>query len=59
MTLVVEKAISCFKEGCSCSLAILTAYGPMVGLDRVAAKKSGALLVGGKGPDGRICGAVS
>lgn len=55
MTSVVAKAVSCFKEGCSCSLAILTAYGPMVGLDRVAAKKSNDLLVGRKG---RVCRAV-
>ena len=59
MVSVVEKVVSCFNEGCSCSLAILTTYGPMVGLDRVAAKRNDALLVGGKGPDGRICRAVS
>lgn len=58
MVSVVETAVSLFKEGCSCSQVILTTYGPMVGLDQVAAKSSNGLLVGGKGPDGRVCRAV-
>ena len=36
MPSLVEKAVSCFNEGCSCSLAILTTYGPLVGLDQEA-----------------------
>jgi hypothetical protein len=59
MPSLVEEAVTCFKERCSCSLAILTTYGPLVGLDRELATRSDNLLIRGKVPNGRVCVAVS
>ena len=56
---LVEKALSCSEEGCSCSLAILTTYGPLVGLDRELATRSDDLLIRGKVPNSKMCVAVS
>ena len=33
----VEKAVSCFKEGFSCSQAILLTYGQVLGIDKTTA----------------------
>ncbi len=45
----VEEAVAYFKEGFSCSQAILTAYGPTVGLDRETALKVASGFGGGMG----------
>jgi hypothetical protein len=58
MPSLVEGVVACFKEGCSCSLAILTTYGPLVGMDREAATRNNDLLFWGKGLNGRICDAA-
>ena len=42
----VDYAGSCFNEGFSCSLALLSTYGPLFGLNReLALKIAGALEV--------------
>ena len=55
----VETAVSCFKEGFSCSQAILSAYSDMHGLDRELALKISQPFGGGIAHMGEICGAVT
>jgi C_GCAxxG_C_C family probable redox protein len=54
-----EAAVACFREGYSCSQAILSVYGPEFGLARETALKAGAALGAGMGRLGEVCGAVS
>ena len=55
----VESAASCFEEGFSCSQAVLSAYGPDLGLDRETALKVASAFGGGMGRRGDTCGAVT
>ena len=55
----VELAVSCFEEGFSCSQAVLSAYGPQLGLDRELALRVAGVFGGGMGRMGHTCGAVT
>jgi len=55
----VEDAVSCFREGCSCSQSILATYAPLFGLDREMALKVAAGFGGGMGRMADTCGAVT
>jgi C_GCAxxG_C_C family probable redox protein len=55
----VEKAVSLFREGFSCSQAMLGTYGERYGLARDLALKLGDAFGGGMGGLGRTCGAVT
>lgn len=55
----VEQAVSCFKEGFSCSQALLSIYGVEFGLDRETALKVSGAFGGGMGRMGETCGAVT
>lgn len=55
----VEQAVSCFKEGFSCSQALLSTYGVEFGLDRETALKVSGAFGGGMGRMGETCGAVT
>jgi C_GCAxxG_C_C family probable redox protein len=54
-----EAAVVCFREGFSCSQAILSIYGPEFGLVRETALKAGSALGAGMGRLGEVCGAVT
>ena len=54
-----EKAKNYFKEGCSCSQAVLAAFSDVVGLDEQSAKRIALGLGGGVGRMREVCGAVS
>lgn len=55
----VERAVSCFEEGFSCSQAILSIYGAQFGLNREVALRVSGAFGGGMGRMGEICGAVT
>jgi C_GCAxxG_C_C family probable redox protein len=55
----IECAVSCFKEGFSCSQALLSTYGPQFGLNREMALKVSGAFEGGMGRMGETCGAVT
>src|SRR5574340_1336897 len=55
----VEAAVGCFREGFSCSQAILSAYGVEFGLEKETALKAAAGMGGGMGGLGEVCGAVT
>lgn len=55
----VEAAVGCFREGFSCSQAILSTYGSQFGLERETALKAAAALGAGMGRLGEVCGAVT
>lgn len=55
----VEEAVSCLKEGFSCSQAVLSAYGTESGLDREIALKVSGAFGGGMGRMGGTCRAVT
>jgi len=55
----VEAAVGCFREGFSCSQAILSIYGPEFGLERMTALKAAAAFGAGMGRLGEVCGAVT
>lgn len=55
----VERAVSCFKEGFSCSQALLSTYGAQFGLNREMALKVSGSFGGGMGRMGETCGAVT
>ena len=55
----IEEAVACFKDGFTCSQAIMAAYGPTVGLDRDAAIKIASGFGGGMGRLAETCGAVT
>ncbi len=54
-----EEAVSCFKEGFSCSQAVLSAYAPRFGLDRETALRVAGAFGGGMARLGETCGAVT
>lgn len=55
----VEAALASFREGFSCSQAILAACGEEFGLPRETALRAGAALGAGMGRLGEVCGAVT
>jgi C_GCAxxG_C_C family probable redox protein len=55
----VELAVSLFKQGFSCSQAVLAAYGDDFGLDREVALRVAAGFGGGMGRMAQTCGAVT
>ncbi len=55
----VERAVSCFEEGYSCSQAILATFGPQLGLDREMALKVAGPFGGGMGGMAETCGVVT
>lgn len=55
----VERAVSCFEEGFSCSQAVCSAFGPQFGLNREMALKVSGVFGGGLGRMGETCGAVT
>ncbi|MEA3294019.1 MAG: C-GCAxxG-C-C family protein [Euryarchaeota archaeon] len=55
----IECAVSCFKEGFSCSQALLSTYGPQFDLNREMALKVSGAFGGGIGHMGETCGAVT
>ena len=55
----IERAVSCFKEGFSCSQALLSTYGEQLGLNREIALKVSGAFGGGMAHMGETCGAVT
>ncbi|HOW43169.1 MAG TPA: C-GCAxxG-C-C family protein [Candidatus Omnitrophota bacterium] len=55
----VDDAVFCFKEGFSCSQAILSAYGKELGIDNKTALKIASAFGGGMARMGETCGAVT
>lgn len=55
----VERAVFTFDEGFSCSQALLSAFGPELGLDREMALRVATAFGGGMGHRGDTCGAVT
>ena len=55
----IESAVTSFKEGQNCCQAIITVYGPQLGLDRNTALLIGTGFGGGIARTGETCGAVS
>lgn len=55
----VEAAVGCFREGFSCSQAILSTYGVEFGLERETTLKAAAAFGAGMGRLGEVCGAVT
>lgn len=54
-----DKAVSLFKEGLSCSQAILSTYGEQFGIDRPTTMRLAAGLGAGMGRMADTCGAVT
>ena len=54
-----NKAVTCFKEGFSCSQAILSTYSPELGIDRETALKVSGSFGGGMAQMAETCGAVT
>jgi C_GCAxxG_C_C family probable redox protein len=54
-----DEAVSAFSRGFSCSMAILSAYAPGLGLDVETAAKMASPFGAGISKTGEICGAVS
>ena len=55
----VEYAVSNFEQGFSCAQAVLSAFGPQLGLDHEAALKIAGGFGGGMACLGQTCGAVT
>ncbi len=54
-----EKATAVFKEGFSCSQAVLSAYAQDFGLDQTTSLKISQVFGGGMARTGETCGAVT
>ena len=54
-----DDALALFKSGFNCSQAVLTAFGPSLGLDRDHCLRVAASFGGGMGRMGKTCGAVT
>ena len=52
-------AINCFREGFSCSQAILSSFSESLGLERMTALKIAQSFGGGMAQMGETCGAVT
>jgi C_GCAxxG_C_C family probable redox protein len=55
----VDAAVACFREGFSCSQAILSTWGGEFGLERETALRVAAGFGGGMAGLGEVCGAVT
>ena len=55
----VDRAVSSFEEGFSCSQAVLSTYGPRFGLGGETALRVATAFGGGMGHMGETCGAVT
>jgi C_GCAxxG_C_C family probable redox protein len=55
----IDRAVDCFKEGFSCSQAILSTYAQGSGIDQAAALRISAPFGGGMARMGATCGAVT
>ncbi|MBN1889633.1 MAG: C_GCAxxG_C_C family protein [Thermoflexales bacterium] len=55
----VERARECFAKGFNCAQAVISAYGPELGLEREMALRVAGAFGGGMGRMGHTCGAVS
>lgn len=58
-TSLVKTAVNRFKEGYSCSQAILMTYGKQYGMDETTAKTIARCFGGGMGRTCQTCGAVT
>lgn len=56
---IPTKAVQNMKNGCSCSEAMLTAFGERYGLDYETARMIAGAFGGGIGLSGQTCGAVT
>jgi len=54
-----DVAVAAFKEGYSCSQAVLSAYAADFGIERVLALRLAAGFGGGMGRMGEVCGALT
>ncbi len=52
-------AVKAIKEGMNCCQAIITSYGPSLGLTFDATVKLGSAFGGGLGRTGEVCGALT
>lgn len=55
----VEAAVACFREGFTCSQAILSTWGGEFGLERETALRVASTFGGGMAGLGEVCGAVT
>ena len=55
----IERAVSYFKEGFNCSQALLSAYGPQLGLPEDTARRIAAPFGGGIAGMAETCGMVT
>ncbi len=55
----VDRSLSLFEQGFTCSQAVLAAFAADLGLEREAALKLASAFGGGIGRRGEVCGAVS
>ncbi len=55
----IERAVSYFKEGLNCSQAVLSTYGPQLGLSEDTARKISAPFGGGIAGMAETCGVVT
>lgn len=55
----IKQAVSCFEQGFSCSQAVLSAFGPQLGLDRETALRVAGAFGGGMARMGETCRAVT
>lgn len=55
----IDKAISLFNQGFTCSQAVFAALAPLLGMDEKTALKAACGLGGGMGRQALTCGAVT
>ncbi len=55
----IQSAVCSFKENLDCAQALLSTYGPELGLDRETAIRVADAFGGGMGRMGETCGAVT
>jgi C_GCAxxG_C_C family probable redox protein len=55
----IDRAVSRFSDGFSCSQSVLLGFAPRFGLDLDVAARIAASFGGGMGHMGEVCGAVS
>jgi len=55
----VEAAVACFREGFTCSQAILSVWSGRFGLEREMALRVASVFGGGMAGLGEVCGAVT
>jgi len=54
-----DLAVECFLKGFNCAQAVLSTYGPELGIDQNTALKTAGPFGGGMGRMGEVCGAVT